>query len=93
MLIVDVIAVVVLIGAFAGGLARGFFASLGERHRRMTTASVHRDPGVTGRILDEHAAIIDAIASGDPAVFDAALAAHLVSVHHSHPSAHAQGIR
>ena len=29
MLIVDVIAVVVLIGAFAGGLARGFFASLG----------------------------------------------------------------
>lgn len=82
-----------IVAAGDNPLIAGFFASLGERHRRMTTASVHRDPGVTGRILDEHAAIIDAIASGDPAVFDAALSAHLVSVHHNHPPAHAQGNR
>lgn len=78
-----------IVAAGDNPLIAGFFASLGERHRRMTTASVQRDPGVTTRIIDEHAAIIDAIASGEPSAFDAALAAHLASVHQ--PQAHAPG--
>ncbi|MFW0789404.1 GntR family transcriptional regulator [Gordonia sp. CPCC 205333] len=73
-------------------LIAGFFGSLGERHRRMTTASVHRDPAVMARIFDDHAALIDAIDSGDPTAFDAALAAHLTSVHQG-PSVYGQAIR
>lgn len=66
-------------------LLAGFFTSLGERHRRMTTLSVQRDPAVIARIIDEHAALIDAVDGGSAAEFDAALAAHLMSVH-QHPA-------
>ncbi|GAB17680.1 putative GntR family transcriptional regulator [Gordonia effusa NBRC 100432] len=81
-----------IVAAGDNQLIAGFFSSLGERHRRMTTASVQRDPGVVARIFDDHAALIDAIESGDPMAFDAALAAHLTSVHQG-PSTYGQAIR
>ncbi|UQE77176.1 GntR family transcriptional regulator [Gordonia sp. PP30] len=69
--------------AAAGGndLLAGFYVSLGERHRRMTIASVHRDVGVASRILADHAALLDAIEQGDAERFRAELAHHLAGVH------------
>ncbi|MGV9712654.1 GntR family transcriptional regulator [Gordonia sp. NPDC003424] len=62
-------------------LLADFFRSLGERHRRMTTASVHRDRSVTSRILDDHRDLIATIESADADAFATALAAHLAGVH------------
>ncbi|MFT3660916.1 MAG: GntR family transcriptional regulator [Gordonia sp. (in: high G+C Gram-positive bacteria)] len=67
----------------AGGnsLLTGFYTSLGERRRRMTSASMHRDPAVVGRIHDDHSALADAIEAADADRFDALLRAHLAGVH------------
>ena len=62
-------------------LLAAFFVSLGERHRRMTTLSVHRDATIATRILDDHADLVSAIADGDAAAYDAQLARHLAAVH------------
>jgi len=62
-------------------LLSGFYTSLGERHRRMTTASVHRRAGTHQRILDDHHELIAAIADADAAEFVAALDRHLLAVH------------
>ncbi|WP_238421887.1 GntR family transcriptional regulator [Gordonia sp. 'Campus'] len=62
-------------------LLSGFYSTLGERHRRMTTASVHRDARVAARILDDHQALLEAIEAGDPERFDHQLARHLAAVH------------
>ncbi|MDL9937505.1 GntR family transcriptional regulator [Gordonia sp. ABSL1-1] len=62
-------------------LLEGFFVSLGERHRRMTTASVHRDSAIAARILDDHDELVRAIEAADADLFDDALARHLVAVH------------
>lgn len=70
--------------AEAGGntLLADFYTGLGERHRRMTSASVHRDAAIAGRILDDHADLVAAIERGDADAFDADLARHLLAVHH-----------
>lgn len=67
----------------AGGnpLLAEFYTSLGERHRRMTSASVHRDRRISTRIFDDHDELIDAVADGDAARFGELLAAHFVRVH------------
>ncbi|WP_440712845.1 GntR family transcriptional regulator [Gordonia sp. FQ] len=70
-----------IVAAGRNSLLRDFYDSLGERRRRMTAASMHRDEGVTARIHDDHAALADAIAAGDAARFDDLLAAHLAGVH------------
>lgn len=62
-------------------LLSAFYVTLGERHRRMTTASVHRDAGVAERILDDHSALVGAIEAADADRFDELLAGHLVAVH------------
>lgn len=62
-------------------LLAGFFAGLGERHRRMTTASVHRNPEIADSILADHADLLDLISRHDTDGFDAALRRHLASVH------------
>lgn len=63
------------------GLLSTFFRSLGERHRRMTSASVQRDRAIADRVCDDHELLIDAISSGDPDRFSAELRAHLARVH------------
>ncbi|MBD0863307.1 GntR family transcriptional regulator [Gordonia sp. zg691] len=62
-------------------LLADFFTTLGERHRRMTTASVHRDSGVAARIIADHVELLDAIEAADPDRFDRLLAGHLAAVH------------
>lgn len=62
-------------------LLTGFYTSLGERHRRMTTTSVHRRTGTSQRILDDHHELIEAIAAAEPEHFIAALDRHLLAVH------------
>lgn len=74
-----------IVGAGDNPLLADFFAGLGERHRRMTTASVHRDPTVTEHIVDDHCALVAAITAGDPHAFAAALTEHLESVHRLAP--------
>lgn len=70
-----------IVDAGRNSLLEQFYTSLGERRRRMTAASVHRDHGVVDRIYDDHDALAVAIDDGDPARFDALLRAHLAGVH------------
>ena len=70
-----------IVEAGRNSLLTGFYTSLGERRRRMTAASVHRDPAVARRIRDDHAALADAIAAGDADAFDRLLREHLAGVH------------
>lgn len=70
-----------IVSAGDNPLLADFFVSLGERHRRMTTASVHRDEAVAGRILDDHRLLLAAVERGDADAYAAALAIHLAGVH------------
>ncbi|MFZ2509944.1 MAG: GntR family transcriptional regulator [Gordonia sp. (in: high G+C Gram-positive bacteria)] len=70
-----------IVDAGRNSLLRDFFTSLGERRRRMTAASMHRDLAVTDRIHDDHAALTRALADGDADRFSALLSAHLAGVH------------
>ncbi|MGV9860694.1 GntR family transcriptional regulator [Gordonia sp. NPDC003425] len=71
----------IIVAAGHNGLLADFYLGLGERHRRMTTASMHRDPAVVGRILTEHAELVTAIEARDVAQFDSMLRRHIASVH------------
>ncbi|MFE0748813.1 GntR family transcriptional regulator [Gordonia sp. NPDC058843] len=62
-------------------LLSDFYSTLGERHRRMTTASVHRDANVAARILDDHCALLGAVEAADAERFGELLAGHLAAVH------------
>ncbi|MGC5248919.1 GntR family transcriptional regulator [Gordonia sp. DT219] len=67
----------------AGGneLLAGFFTGLGERHRRMASTSVQRDPRVVARILADHTELLHLIEARNADGFDAALQRHLDDVH------------
>ncbi|MEO9329684.1 GntR family transcriptional regulator [Gordonia aurantiaca] len=58
-----------------------FYVTLGERHRRMTIASVHRDAAVASRILTDHLDLLGAIEAADADRFERLLAGHLAGVH------------
>ncbi|GAB85638.1 GntR family transcriptional regulator [Gordonia rubripertincta] len=62
-------------------LLADFYTTLGERHRRMTIASVHRDAGVATRILADHLELLGAVESTDADRFEHLLAGHLAGVH------------
>lgn len=70
-----------IVSAGDNPLLAGFFTSLGERHRRMTSISVQREQSVIDRIIDDHTRLADAVAAGDRMAFDASLAQHLWAVH------------
>lgn len=70
-----------IVDAGRNSLLEQFYTSLGERRRRMTAASMHRDERVAERIHADHAALVEAIDDGDAARFDALLTAHLSGVH------------
>lgn len=70
-----------IVAAGDNPLLADFYAGLGERHRRMTTASVHRDASMQDRILQDHRDLIAAIAAADADTFAAALERHLSGVH------------
>ncbi|AZG47471.1 GntR family transcriptional regulator [Gordonia insulae] len=70
-----------IVAAGDNPLLADFFTGLGERHRRMTTASVHRDTTVATRILADHRSLLSAIRHGDAESFATGLAEHLAGVH------------
>lgn len=70
-----------IVDAGDNSLLRDVYTALGERRRRMTSASMHRDAGVAQRIYDDHAALIEALADSDADRFEQVLLAHLAGVH------------
>ncbi|MFW0786602.1 GntR family transcriptional regulator [Gordonia sp. CPCC 206044] len=70
-----------IVAAGDNPLLADFFVALGERHRRMTSASVHRDASIPERILTDHRALLTAIEAGDADAFASSLGAHLAGVH------------
>ncbi|MDZ7910346.1 MAG: GntR family transcriptional regulator [Rhodococcus sp. (in: high G+C Gram-positive bacteria)] len=67
----------------AGGnpLLDAFYDGLRERQRRMTAASVTRDPGQISRIVDDHRRLTDLIEAGDADGFEQAVEQHMLGVH------------
>ncbi len=70
-----------IVSAGANGVLADFYLGLAERQRRMTTASVHREPTVTPRIIAEHTALVDAIERADADRFTSLLVDHVAGVH------------
>ncbi|QII02809.1 GntR family transcriptional regulator [Rhodococcoides fascians A21d2] len=71
----------------AGGnpLLDAFYDGLRERQRRMTAASVTRDPGQISRIVDDHRRLTDLIEAGDADGFERAVEQHMRGVHGLRP--------
>ncbi|WP_206490763.1 GntR family transcriptional regulator [Rhodococcus sp. KRD162] len=67
----------------AGGnpLLDAFYDGLRERQRRMTAASVTRDPGQISRIVDDHRRLVELIEAGDADGFERAVETHMLGVH------------
>lgn len=67
----------------AGGnrLTARFYAGLADRQRRMSMHALGPRPDRVAVVLDEHAALVDAIEAGDAARFAALLPAHLDGTH------------
>ncbi len=70
-----------IVSAGANSALADFYLGLAERQRRMTTASVHREPTVTPRIIAEHTALVDAIECADADRFTSLLVDHVAGVH------------
>jgi DNA-binding GntR family transcriptional regulator len=58
-------------------IAQRFYASLGDRQRRMMADAVHADSGRLGLLVDEHVELVAAVALRDPHAFETGLLAHL----------------
>ena len=71
----------------AGGnpLLDAFYDGLRERQRRMTAASLTRDPGQISRIVDDHRRLTDLIEAGDADGFEQAVERHMLGVHGLRP--------
>lgn len=71
----------------AGGnpLLDAFYDGLRERQRRMTAASVTRDPGQISRIVDDHLHLSDLIEAGDADGFERSVEQHMLGVHDLRP--------
>ncbi len=62
-------------------LLDAFYDGLRERQRRMTAASLTRDPGQISRIVDDHRRLADLIEAGDADEFERAVEQHMLGVH------------
>lgn len=62
-------------------LLDAFYDGLRERQRRMTAASLTRDPGQILRIVDDHRRLADLIEAGDADEFERAVEQHMLRVH------------
>jgi DNA-binding FadR family transcriptional regulator len=61
----------------------GFYESLRERQLRMGLTALAAEPGRPAVVLDEHAAIVAALRTGDPEAAALALREHLASTLHT----------
>lgn len=66
-----------IVTASENRLADRFYATLGDRQRRMSIGATAGRPAYLRALLDEHRRLAALVAAGDPASFDAALVAHL----------------
>jgi DNA-binding GntR family transcriptional regulator len=70
-----------IVDAADNALASRFYATLGDRQRRMTTRAVTCDLAPLGRLVKEHRSLLGHVDAGDVAGFAATLRAHFVDTH------------
>ncbi|MGV8872030.1 MAG: GntR family transcriptional regulator [Rhodococcus sp. (in: high G+C Gram-positive bacteria)] len=71
----------IIVRAGGNALLDAFYDGLRERQRRMTAASVTRDPGQISRIIDDHRRLTDVIEAADADGFERAVEQHMLGVH------------
>jgi len=70
-----------VVEASGNALSGRFYATLGDRQRRMTIGAVGGRPEHLAVLVEEHRRLADLVVAGDPEGFDAALAQHLDRTH------------
>ena len=70
-----------LVDAAGNAIASGFYATLGDRQRRMSAAAVGAYPDRLGSLLAAHRRLLARVRSGDAEGFATALRAHLEQTH------------
>ncbi|MEU6431525.1 GntR family transcriptional regulator [Microbispora sp. NPDC046973] len=77
-----------IVEASGNRLAGRFYATLGDRQRRMSISALRLRPERLSLLADEHEALLGHLLTGDSAAFAAALLGHLTA---THGSPHAAG--
>ncbi|MCO5997341.1 GntR family transcriptional regulator [Actinoallomurus rhizosphaericola] len=76
-----------IVEASGNRLAVRFYATLGDRQRRMSISALRLRPERLSLLADEHEALLDLLRLGDDAGFASALLGHLTATHGSpHPA-------
>lgn len=70
-----------IVDAAGNAVASRFYASLGDRHRRMTAQSVGTDLDRLGQLLTEHRGLLGRVEDGDTEAFATALRIHFETTH------------
>ncbi|MEX0428883.1 GntR family transcriptional regulator [Nocardioides sp. DS6] len=70
-----------IVSASGNALADRFYATLGDRQRRMTIGAVGGRPDHLAVLVEEHRRLADLAVAGDPDGFDTALVEHLDRTH------------
>jgi DNA-binding GntR family transcriptional regulator len=70
-----------IVAASGNGLAERFYASLGDRQRRMNAYALNPRPDRLGPLIGEHQGLVEHIARRDSAAFEKALRTHLNRTH------------
>jgi DNA-binding GntR family transcriptional regulator len=72
-----------IVEASGNRLAGRFYATLGDRQRRMSISALRPRPERLSLLADEHEALLDLLCAGDSAAFASALLRHLTATHGS----------
>ncbi|TQS28429.1 GntR family transcriptional regulator [Microbispora sp. KK1-11] len=72
-----------IVEASGNRLAGRFYATLGDRQRRMSISALSPRPERLSLLADEHEALLDHLLRGDSAAFASALLGHLTATHGS----------
>jgi DNA-binding GntR family transcriptional regulator len=72
-----------VVEASGNAIAARFYATLGDRQRRMSITALGPRPDRLAELADEHEELLGHLAAGDGAAFTAALRAHLSATHGS----------
>ncbi|MET8991346.1 GntR family transcriptional regulator [Nonomuraea wenchangensis] len=72
-----------VVEASGNRLAGRFYATLGDRQRRMSVSALTPRPERLSLLADEHETLLGHLVDGDPAAFATALLAHLTATHGS----------
>ncbi|XVQ89710.1 GntR family transcriptional regulator [Microbispora siamensis] len=72
-----------IVEASGNRLASRFYATLGDRQRRMSMSALRLRPERLSLLADEHEALLGHLLGGDSAAFSSALLGHLTATHGS----------